>query len=367
MIVFKKIFFAALALITLALPTTTSCWAETGTQRYRIGAVLPLSGDAAALGKASQNGMIMAHESLPPKDHERIELKFEDDALAPSRSVAAFRKLVDVDRVNAVICWSSGTCKVLAPLAEMAKIPLVAIASDAAVSRGRDFAVNFWVTPEEESRILLDEALRRGYRRIAIVSAIQEGVQACRDAFKLQNQERVKILIDQELPADMKDFKATVTRIASLPDLDAVLVILMPGQIGTFTKQLRQLGSHAAFFGYESFEDKGELESSGGALIGAWFATASTGDTKFVSKYWEKFPNEVIVTANNGFDAVQLLSTASQSSRSGEDVAKYLRTVRDFAGASGTFSATGDNRFSLAATLKVVLKDGFKELKDGGV
>lgn len=206
----------------------------------------------------------MGQELLPSKDRERIEIRFEDDSLVTSRSVAAFRKLVDVDKVNSIICWSSGTCGAIAPLAEAAKVPLVAIASDATISKEREYVVNFWVTPEEETKILVPEGLRRGYRRIALVSAIQEGVQSCRDAFKVQNRGRMKIVFEREYPVDMRDFKTVAARIAGLAEVDAVLVILMPGQIGAFTKQLRQLGSRAEFFGYETFEDKSEVENSGG-------------------------------------------------------------------------------------------------------
>lgn len=70
----------------------------------------------------------------------------------------------------------------------------------------------------------------------------------------------------------------------------------------------------------------------------------------------------MIVTANNGFDAIQLLSVASQDNHSSKDVAQYLRTLKTFSVASGTFSATGDNRYSLQATLKAVSKSGFEDL-----
>jgi len=332
------------------------------TPKYKIGAILPLSGDAAALGRASENGMRMALDTLPTKESSRIEVKFEDDGLVITRSVAAFRKLVDIDKVNAVICWSSGTCKAIAPLAEASKIPLVAIASDSAVSKGRKFAVNFWVTPEAETKALMPEALRRGYKRVAIVSAIQEGAQACRDAFLKQSQGTIEIAFNEEYPSDLKDFRSVVTRLKNVKDVDAILMILMPGQLGTFAKQLRQAGVQAPMFGYETFEDKSEVENSSGALVGSWFATASTGDESFVAKFKERFPEDVIVTANNGYDAIALLSTASSSNSSPETVAEFLRTVRDFPGVSGTFSSSGDNRFTLPATLKYVAKDGFEEL-----
>jgi len=41
----------------------------------------------------------------------------------------------------------------------------------------------------------------------------------------------------------------------------------------------------------------------------------------------------------------------------------YLRNIKNFSGAQGTFSAVGDGTFTIAAVLKVVTKDGFELLK----
>lgn len=335
---------------------------DTPKEKYRIGVILALSGDAAAVGKAAQNGMLMALASLPTEDSSRLAIKFEDDGLRTANSVSAFRKLVDIDKVHSIVCWSSGTCNAVAPLAEAAEIPLVAIASDSAVSKGRKFVVNFWVTPEEETRVLVPEAVRRGYRNVAIVATTQDGMLATRDAFKHQSQGQINIAYEEDFPSDFKDFRSTVSRIAGLKKVDAVLMLLMPGQVGTFAKQLRQAGVKVPFFGYETFEDEGEVQASGGALFGSWYSTAATGDTSFVEEYRKRFPGAMLITANNGFDAISLLATASRHGTSGETVATFLRTVRDFIGASGKFSATGDNRFSLPAALKYVAQDGFKEL-----
>lgn len=335
--------------------------AEVPQPKYKIGAILPLSGDAASMGKAAQNGIIMAMDSLSEVDKNRIEVKFEDDGLVASKTVSAFRKLVEVDKVNSVICWSSGTCKAVAPIAESSKIPLIAIASDQTISQGRKYIVNFWVTPKEETKVLIPEAHRRGYKKIAIISTLHDGAQSIRDEFIEQNNSKIEILLNEEYPVEMKDFRSVATRIAALKELDAIMLVLLPGQLGTAAKQIRQLGSNAEFFGYELFEDRGEVEVSGGTLINGWFATGAINNELFTKKYEQRFPNQTIITSNNGYDSILLLAAATATDYSSENVAEFLRSVKDFSGASGTFSATGDNCFSLPATLKVVTKDGFEE------
>jgi branched-chain amino acid transport system substrate-binding protein len=356
-----KINFLLIALLVWMIPCA---FANPGTitHQYQIGAILPLSGGAASYGEAAQNGMLMAFDSLSAAERARVKILFEDDGLSATRSVSAFRKLVNVDKADAVVCWSSGTCSAIAPIAETAKIPLIAIASDSKISAGRNFVVNFWVTPEEESKLLIPEALRRGYKRIAIISATHDGAIAFRDTFRKHNHGQIEILFDEEYAPDMKDFRSVAARVGALKNLDAIMMNLLPGQSGVAAKQLRQIGVRTPIFGYETLEDRAEVEASEGALVGSWFVTGATGEQTFLAKYRERFPKAATVTVNNCFDAVMLLSHAAQTDQSSAHVAKFLQTVQNFSGASGTFSATGDNRFSLPATLKYITKDGFEEL-----
>jgi len=64
----------------------------------KIGAILPMTGDASAAGEAVKNGMTLALEKLPEATRKRIKLIIEDDALLPARTVTAFNKLVNSDK-----------------------------------------------------------------------------------------------------------------------------------------------------------------------------------------------------------------------------------------------------------------------------
>lgn len=358
MVIIRTIFACLLTLFAAASSSLAS------PAKFRVGAILGLSGEVAIYGRAAQNGMRMALDGLSSEDKGRLEIIYEDDGMQSPRAVSAYRKLVNHDRVNAVICWSSSSCKAIAPLAERSEIPLIAIASDAAVSKGRTYAFNFWVTPEVESELLISEAVARGYKKVAAVSTIHEGALACRDAFVNAAKGKLEIVYDENFPPDTKDFRTNISRIASAKP-DAVMLSLMPGHIGVFAKQLREAGVTAPIFGFETLEEPNEVAASAGGLIGAWFVTAATAQSGFVDEYKQKYPGESIVTANNGYDSIVLLAKASAKEGSSSEVVEYLRQVKEFSGASGTFSATGDNRFTLPVTLKVIEANGFPEMKGG--
>jgi ABC-type branched-subunit amino acid transport system substrate-binding protein len=103
-----------------------------------VGVILPLTGSAANFGGIAQRGIELALEGLSPEDRARTHVIYEDDGLVNSRSVTAARKLLSVDKVDALITWSSGTALTVASILEASRVPQIAIASDPAVVRGKN-------------------------------------------------------------------------------------------------------------------------------------------------------------------------------------------------------------------------------------
>ena len=97
-------------------------------------------------------------------------------------------------------------------------------------------------------------------------------------------------------------------------------------------------------------------------MVGAWYVNADDPGKEFINEYKETYPEASFWIAPNAHDAILLLGTAIERSANPEEINEYLHTVKNFNGALGTFSATGDNRFTLPAAVKVVTKDGFEKI-----
>lgn len=328
----------------------------------KVGIILPLSGEAASLGIAIQNGIKLAIDQLNPNTRKRLEFIYEDDGLLAKNSIAAFNKLVATENIEVLVNASSGTSNVLAPLAQARGIPFIAIATDPKVSAGRDYVFNLWVTPEAEAATAIAEAQKRGYKKIARVVTIQDGALAIKSAFDRENKGQIIIVLDEEFNADVKDFKTYIAKLRQDTKIDAVMVVLLPGQCGVFAKQARQLGIRQDLMGFEMFEDINEVKASGGALVGQWYVNTDDPDSKFLDAYTKQYPEASIWGASAGYDSVLLIARAVEQGFKGSDINQFLATLKDFKGALGTYSATGDNRFSIPAAVKIVTKDGFETL-----
>ncbi len=307
----------------------------------------------------------MGYDSLPSKIKERMHIVYEDDGLSAKNSVGVLNKLISLNEVDVVINLSSVTAKALSPITESKRIPLIAIASDATIVQGKKYAFNLWVIPEEEVKAMLPEIKKRGYKQIVRVSSLDDGSQAVKKVFDALAKDQVEIILDEDFTPDTRDFKPFITKVrAHKNNVDAVMVVLLPGQMNIFAKQLRQLGVKAQIFGFENLENPEEVKLSGGTLVGAWYVNANDGNNAFLSAYQKEFPGASSFPAANGYDAIKILGKAIEQGIKKEDIHKYLQTLKDFAGALGTYSATGDQRFSLPATIKVVTENGFKKLSE---
>ena len=348
----------------LSVSTFQPIYAETQPEKkLNVLTIVPFTGEAAAWGQAFKNGITLGLEELPSEIQSRLNVTYEDDALSARTAITALTRHLGSETPDVVINMSSGTGNALAPITEAKKIVLLAVASDSTISKKQKYAFNFWVTPEVESKVLNAEMKRRGYKRIAIASVIHHGAIAIQKAFDKENNGEIRVILEEDSPPDTRDFKPFIAKLkAKEKEFDAVMLVLFPGQISIFTRQLKEMGIKKDLFGWETLEDLNEVKLAGGTLLGAWYVTGNDGDGAFLKKYGERFPGANSTYAANAHDAIRILGKAMELGIQPDKINEFLATLKDFSGALGTYSASGDQRFLLPAILKEITTDGFKKL-----
>ncbi len=333
--------------VCTSIPTASS-------EALKVGIILPLTGHGASLGEAVKNGINLAYKKLPPNEQQQLLLFYEDDQSQPQFAVSAFQKLKTTDEIDVLLNASSTTGKAIAPLSERAKITFLSLAVDPLISRGRPHTFNFWVTPERLSELAVKECQLRGYKRIALVSTIHEGTRALVDAFLESSKGEFEIVLHEQFPPEMKDFRSSILRLKGKQNIDVIFNQLYLGQLGVFSKQARDLGLTLPSFALINYSDRREIEMASGALSGQWYIDSAEPKAEFVREFRKNYPNSSLLGASNGYDVLMLLASWIRKRERGVSFVNYLRSVKDFEGVTGAFSASGDNRFTLEAALKVV-------------
>ncbi|OPZ85198.1 MAG: Leu/Ile/Val-binding protein precursor [bacterium ADurb.Bin429] len=156
----------ALAFAGVALVSSTAQAQKTA---YKIGAIFDVTGPASPLGTPEQETVKMLVKQINAKggiDGHPIEVIYYDNGSDEAKSVMAMKKLIEADKVVAIIGPSqTGTTLAGAKTIETAKVPLVSCAAGEAVdfqNRAERRACG-----EEGAGLLQNEALdpHRDYHR----------------------------------------------------------------------------------------------------------------------------------------------------------------------------------------------------------
>ena len=310
-----------------------------------VGIILPLSGAVAPIGESIRNGIVFAQQELDLA--QRIRFLFDDDQFQPAKTVAAFRRFADAEKVSGLLVFGMGQGFAVNMLAEQVKTPLIVIGIDPRLAEGKNFVMRFFPSIDTIFQALLKEVHRRGYRSLALAATAVDAMLALKERFEKEAPGLV-VYSESFLP-DERDFSAAVARIRK-SEAEAVGLLLMPPQVSAFARQLREKQFPGKIFGAHPMENQAEFSAAQGALDDSWFVSAAvTADPTFFDRYSRQFPGAPEHYASMGYDIGKLFI---QGIGSAEGLNTFLHTAKDFHGAIGTYSATGRNDFELPVEVR---------------
>jgi branched-chain amino acid transport system substrate-binding protein len=346
--------------------TLFSASADTPQRKYRIAVIIPLTGPVASLGLYVKRGIDLSYEGLPKETRALVDITYQDDQFDPIKTVTAYRGLKGSSSVDAVFVIGSSTANALSPILERDKTILLAIgASDPTIAVGKKFSFIHWVIPSVLGEKLAPELKRRDFKRIGFISAESSGAIADTEA-AIESLKKIglgdRIVYHQTFDKGETNFQSAFVQLRD-KKADAVVALLFPGALSSFAKQFKAMQLPAELVGMETFEDEGEVKAAQGALLGAWYVNASDPTDEFVQEYKARYNEHPGWGTGNGYDSLRLVVNAVKSvGTDNNKVREYLGSIKDYSGATGKFSSSGDNRFTLPAALKKITDKGFEPL-----
>ncbi len=246
---FKKLLFAASALMTGAV---LPAFAQQGVtaQEITIGALGPLTGSTAFIGAPARDGMQMAVDAINKRggiNGRKLKLVFEH-AFSPAESVAAAKKLVEQDKVFALVLASGSTgAAAAADYVRSVGVPTYNLFGSTPVIR-EPFAANVFhgliASTEVTAGSLVAQLARAGEKKPQRV-----GVLAGSYAYPQANLAILKPLLEKQGVAltletfdqNAKDFTAQLVNF-SRNKVDAIVVLGSFTEAGFAIKQAPQVG-----------------------------------------------------------------------------------------------------------------------------
>ncbi len=359
-------------LATLASVAAASLLALTAqaAETIKVGEFACLTGKDATFGQSQHKGIVLALEELNAAGGvlgRKIELIAEDNQSKSGESATVAKKLISRDKVVAILGEvTSGRTLEVAPLAQAAKIPLIASgATNPAVTQKGDYVFRVCFIDDFQGTVMAKFALADlKAKKVATLTSVSSAYSVGLAKFFKETfvAGGGTIVAEQKFSEGDKDFKAQLTAIKAA-NVDAIFVPGYYQEAALVARQARSLGINIPLFGGDGWESEQLLKIGGEALNGTYYSTHFTPENKepavatFVTKFKARWKNETPdAYAALGYDALYILVDAIKRSgvTEGPKLRDAIASTKNFSGASGITTLDKDRNASKPATIIAV-------------
>jgi branched-chain amino acid transport system substrate-binding protein len=325
---------------------------ESGT--IQIGAILPLTGDAAQYGNNDREGILLAVNQANAAggiNGHKIEARFEDCQTEAKLAISAFNK-IKAEGVQAVIDDAISTISLaMVPLLEQSKTVLLSTgASNPSLSGASPFFFRIWNSDAYEGVVAADYIKKsKSTVKLAVLYINSDYGKGLDSVISKQlTGSQVQIVQTETFDKETRDFSSQVAKIR---DATPTLIYLIgyAAQTGPVARQLREAGVETPIVGTVAMEDPEFIKLAGPAAEGVVYPFPSPPSgavvEQFKSAFRQAYNKDPGLLDDCGYDAANLIIKAMrEGGTSGNDIRAYLATMKDFQGASGviSFDANGD-------------------------
>jgi len=383
----KKTLLSGVLASVMAMTLLAGCGGNTGSSTsgttgdaIKIGAIGPLSGAASTYGVSVKEGAQLLEKEVNDAggiNGKKIQFVFEDDQADPNSSMQAFNKLVDDEKVCAILGpVTSGATLAVAPNATSRQIPMITpTGTEPTITKvGGEYMFRGCFVDSFQGEVLAkysNETLKSKTAAVLYNSG-SDYSKGIADSFKAKF-EAAGGTVGEFLTYNDKDtdFKAQLTKIKSLnPD-----IIVLPDYynvVGLIAKQARGMGIQSQFLGGDGWESEELTKIGQDAVNGALYINHYySGDTdtavkSFVDSYKKEYNKEPDAFAALGYDSAKLLVKAIEKAGKTDGAA-----IKDALAGMEMTSVTGNIKFnderSAIKSAAIIKVDGDKKVLAGKV
>src|SRR3990170_1008705 len=377
------------AMLALLLSTLALTWGTPAAQAqdaYKVGAIFSITGPGSSLGIPERDTVLMLEASINAKGGIKgpdgklhpLKMVIYDDASDETKAVLAAKKLIDEDKVTAIVGTTlSGTSLAILDTVQKAEVPLVSCAAAAKIVEPA--AERKWVfkTPQSDALIvgaLVDHLKAKGLTRVGWLNVDYAFGQLGWLAFEKAAQKAgLTIVANEKFGQKDVDITAQLTRV-KVANPQAVIVWSIPPSASIATKNYADLGIKAPLLQSHGVGNKMYIQLAGPGANGVVFPAGKLLVAEHLS---DNDPQKTVLLAyakdfeakygarntfgGHAWDAVKLVVGAME--KAGTDRAKVraaIETTRNFVGITGVFdfSPADHNGLDRRAATMIQIVDG---------
>ena len=290
------------AAAALAVSLATPAMARVDGDTITLGSSISLTGKYATNGLHTQRGYDYAVKVINEAGGVKVggksyklAVKYYDDESTPARGAQLAERLIQQDGVEYMLGpYSSGMTKAIAPVSEKFGVPMVEAegASRSLFTQGYKYLFAVLSTSEQYLATAIDFAAEKSSDPKSVKIALAfEG-----DPFSMDvragvmdkiNEYGMKVVIDDQLPADLSDMSTTLTKVKALKP-DALIISGHSKGAATAARQIDEMKVNVPMIALTHCEaakvqEKFPKTSNGFLCPTQWVETLSKSDPMFGS------------------------------------------------------------------------------------
>lgn len=335
---------------------------------YRVGCIFSVTGPASWLGEPEKKTAEMLAEKINAAggiNGHKIKLYIEDDQADNTRAVNAAKKLINRDKVCAIIGPSvSGATMAIVPVMQEAKIPLVSCAAAAVIVE--PVAERQWIfkTPQKDSdavRRIYEHLISKGIKDVGLITGTTGFGNAGRTQLKdLAPEYKMNIVADETYAPSDTDMTAQLVNIRKANARAVINWSIVPAQ-SIVPRNMKQLNMTIPLYQSHGFGNIKYAEAAGEAGEGIIFpagrllAVDTLADdhpqkallAAYRAEYEAKYNEPVSTFGGHTYDALSIVVKALE--KAGDDPAKIRDTIEtiEFVGTGGVFKFSAEDHTGL--------------------
>lgn len=356
---------SCLSVLALAACVTVAPGGQAGT--IKIGFIGPLTGDAASYGVDALNGMKIKVDAINAAggiDGKTVEVIAEDAKCTGADAAAAAQKLVNVDKVVAIVGGQcSGETLAAAPIAEAGKVVMVSpISSSPDVTEAGEFIFRDYPSDALKTKAMAAYFREKGLKKVAMISENTDFATGFRTALKSDVGESA-FVFDEVVDPGTKDYRTLMTRLKALSFDIFVANGQTPATIAVMVQQMREQGVKQVAITHDAGQAEETITVGGEAVEGFLAITIPLlgPDTDFGKEYISRFgqPRSAMAFAGHAHDAMGVIAKAiDEVGTDGTAIRDYLYRMSSYTGVVGTFSFDDNGDVLGIPYALFVVKDG---------
>ncbi len=378
--------FSSLIIVVLSflLITTSGLQAK---EPYKIGAILSITGAASFLGEPEKNTLIMLKDQINKAggiNGTPVEVVIEDSKSDETQAVLAAKKLIEKDKVIAIIGPSTtGESMAVIPIVTAAQLPLISCAAGAGITQ--PVSERYWIFKSPQYDTSAVEAIytylkKNGMTKVGIITISTGFGDSGRKALiEMTGKYGITIVADERYGPKDSDMTTQLTKIKNAGAQAVINWSVGPGQV-IVTKNWHSLKMGIPLLQSHGWGSKKNIELAGKAAEGViaplsrlvvWDKLSEKHPQKsllkrYSSDYEARFKSEPGTFGGHAYDAFMMITEAIK--KVGPDKQKvrdYIENnIKNWPGTGGIFNMSPSDHCGLDkdAFEMVVVKNGDWEI-----